>query len=361
MVGVLAHPANTEQRDRIRTVAITGTVQNGTSRVHVGGERIHIRAGRWTQQSGVPGCLGSSGFDRGCNADVVGDPSEFSAEMAISLLAHETGEPYQLIGRLSGGETGAHKVLGPDGQPLVVKWDSRPESCQLRSEAVVLSERLRTNASWPVPTQSVVDAHEVRFVIQEFMPGVPPEHFDNQLVEQLLALHSRRLGLARPGDPVHWPTALIMTLTTGGEGYCLHSSLRGYDGQTRSLVERIEAFGSTIDGTDLIGHDIVHWDLHAGNLLVHERSLSAVVDTDFAVIGDASFDLVTLAMTSLTLPCDPGVRTRLFASAFDDLDDLRAQTYLAHLFIRLIDWPIRRGQRSEIAFWLSKADEMLKI
>jgi len=291
----------------------------------------------------------------------MGDASAISPEAAASLLAHETGKPFQLIRRLSGGETGAHEFLGSDGRPVVVKWDSRPGSWQLRAEAVVLSERLRTVADWPVPTQSVVDTEGVRFVIQEFMPGSPPEHFDHQLVDRLLDLHLRRLGLARPDDPVHWPTALIETLTVGGEGYCLHSSLRNFDGRTRSLVDRVEAFGSTIGESDLIGRDIVHWDLHSGNLLISDGSLAAVVDTDFSVVGDASFDLVTLALTSLTIPCESGVRTRLFASAFDDLDELKTQAYLAHLFIRIIDWPIRRRQFDEVEFWLARADELLKI
>ncbi|MGH8994890.1 MAG: phosphotransferase [Acidimicrobiales bacterium] len=268
---------------------------------------------------------------------------------------------FQLIRKLTGGETGAHEFLGGDGRPVVVKWDSRPRSRQLRGEAIVLSERLRTVAGWPVPAQSVVDAEGVRFVIQEFMPGNPPEQFDHQLVDRLLDLHSRRLGLARPEDPVHWPTALIETLTVGGEGYCLHSSLWDFDGRTRSLVARVEAFGNTIDVSDLIGQDIVHWDLHGGNLLVADGSLAAVVDTDFSVVGDASCDLVTLALFSLILPCESGVRTRLFAAVFDDLDDLRAQAYLAHLFIRIIDWPIRRNQPDEVEFWLARAGELLTI
>jgi aminoglycoside phosphotransferase (APT) family kinase protein len=154
---------------------------------------------------------------------------------------------------------------------------------------------------------------------------------------------------------------LVETLTVGGEGYCLHSSLRDFDGRTRSLVERIEAFGSTIDGAELIGSDIVHWDLHRGNLLVDQGSLAAVVDTDFAVVGDARFDLVALALSSLETPCDPGVRTRLFSSAFDGLDEVRAQAYLAHLFIRIIDWPVRRREPDEVAFWLARADELLQI
>ena len=225
----------------------------------------------------------------------------------------------------------------------------------------MFSERLRTVAGWPVPAQSVVDAEGVRFVIQEFMPGSPPEQIDHQLVNRLLELHSQRLGLARPDDPDHWPTALIDTLTVGGEGYCLHSSLRDFDARTRSLVRRVEAFGNTIDASDLIGHDIVHWDLHSGNLLIADGSLSAVVDTDFTVVGDASFDLVTFALTSLTLPCESGVRTRLFSSALDDLDGLRSQAYLAHLFVRIIDWPIRRNQLDEVEFWLARAGELLTI
>jgi aminoglycoside phosphotransferase (APT) family kinase protein len=147
----------------------------------------------------------------------------------------------------------------------------------------------------------------------------------------------------------------------GGEGYCIHSSLYDFDHRTRSLVERIEEFGASINAAELGGGDIVHWDLHPGNLLINEESLVAVVDTDFAIIGDAKFDLVMLAMTSMTLDCEPGVPARLISSAFDDLDDLRTQAYLAHLFLRLIDWPIRRGRPNEVEFWLQKADELLRI
>jgi aminoglycoside phosphotransferase (APT) family kinase protein len=291
----------------------------------------------------------------------MGGGSAISPEAVASLLTRETGTPFQIRGRLSGGETGAHEFVKGDGYRVVVKWDTRPHSRQLRKEAVGLSERLRTVAAWPVPAETVIDADGTLFVIQDFMPGNPPEQLDHQLVDELLDVHSRRLGLARPDDPVHWPAALIKTLTVGGEGYCLHSSLRAFDGHTRSLIDRVEEFGRSIDEADLVGVDVVHWDLHTGNLLVSGSSLSAVVDTDFCAVGDARFDLAALALSSLTLPCLPGVRTRLFAAAFDDLDELNAQAYLAHLFIRFIDWPIRRGNSDEVSFWLARADELLKI
>lgn len=85
------------------------------------------------------------------------------------------------------------------------------------------------------------------------------------------------------------------------------------------------------------------------------------MDTDSAIVGDAAFDLVMLALTSLLLTCELGVRSRLFAGAFDQLDEVRAQAYLGHLFVRLIDWPIRRNSPGEVEFWLARADELLTI
>jgi thiamine kinase-like enzyme len=296
-----------------------------------------------------------------CHDCLVPGAAEISAQEAVTLLAHASSDHYELVGRLSGGETGAHEVIGPAGQQLIMKWESKPRSQILRSEAVVFSARLRVEAGWPVPIQTVVDTQGVRLVLQEFMPGGPITELGHRIVNELLDLHGRRLGLARPGDPMHWPSALIKTLTTGGDSYCLHSSLRDYDDRTRSLIARIEAFGNSIAEADLDGHDIVHWDLHPGNLLMDEGSLSAIVDTDFAVVGDARFDLVMLALTSLTVPCEAGARSQLFAAAFDELDELRAQTYLAHLFIRLLDWPIRKDRPDEVAFWLSRSDEMLHL
>jgi SAM-dependent methyltransferase len=75
------------------------------------------------------------------------------ATEAVALLAEGTGEPYALAGRLIGGETGAHRVIGPGGRPVVVKWDLDPTSQALRTEAVALTDRLRTEAGWPVPRQ----------------------------------------------------------------------------------------------------------------------------------------------------------------------------------------------------------------
>ncbi len=193
------------------------------------------------------------------------------------------------------------------------------------------------------------------------MPGTPLTALDHELLDRLLDLHSRRLGMAGPHDPVRWPQNLITTLTVGGRGYCLHDSFYGYNGRTRSLIARIEAFGCSLKASDFTAQVVVHWDLHPGNLLVDGGVLSGVIDTDFVIVGDAAFDLVMFALTSLNMDCEPGFRSRLFAEAFDHLDELRSQAYLGHLFVRLIDWPIRRNSPGEVDFWLARADELLTI
>ena len=287
--------------------------------------------------------------------------SHVDAEAAASIFSKVTGKAFRHVRQLSGGETGAHQFLGPNGHPIVMKWDTTPDGRALRGEAVVLSERLRCAAGWPVPAESVIDGEEVTFIIQEFMPGTPATSIDHRLIDRLLDLHSCRLGLADSHDPVRWPENLIATLAFGGNGYCRHESFHEYDERTRSLIERIESFGCSLKSEDFIAHDVVHWDLHPGNLLVDGNDLSAVVDTDFAIVGDAGFDLVMFALTSLNVECEPGVRSRLFAEAFNHLDELRAQAYLAHLFVRLIDWPIRRNSPTEVDFWLARADELLTL
>jgi hypothetical protein len=250
------------------------------------------------------------------------DQAALGAVEATAQLAEMTGVPYRLLGGLSGGETGAHLVVDAmTGERFVLKWEPDGVSQALRAEAVVLSERLRSQAGWPVPRQRTHADHGLLFVLQDFMAGSSPASLDDQTVEHLLALHEARVGLARPGDPSHWPEALIDTLTIGGRGYCLHEPLRGYDKRTARLVASIEEFGAGLDPDDLNGDDIIHWDLHPGNLLVEDGALTAIVDTDFAMVGDAAFDLVTLALTSLALPCGPGVHSRLFAIAFEELDE----------------------------------------
>lgn len=66
---------------------------------------------------------------------VVSRNSGVDAQTAASILSEMTGRPFRLVGQLSGGETGAHKFIGPNGRPIVVKWDTTSDGRALRGEA----------------------------------------------------------------------------------------------------------------------------------------------------------------------------------------------------------------------------------
>jgi hypothetical protein len=276
-------------------------------------------------------------------------------EHAVSLLNETSGDSYELVGRLSGGETGAHEVRrAADAARMVLKWETDPESQALRRQGVELTERLRTEAGWPVPRQRTVEAPGCLLVLQSFMAGEPIEDLTPGLVDEFLLLHGRRLGLGDESAGAHTAQRLIRTLVEGGQNYCLHESLRGYDARTAGLVAEIEAFGARMEPDDLRGCDIVHRDWHLGNLLAHNGLLSGVIDTDFCAVGDAAFDLVTLALSSTTVTCASDVRRDLFHRALDPLPAVRRTAYLGHLFIRVLDWPIRRGSDDEVEHWLAQ-------
>lgn len=83
------------------------------------------------------------------------------------------------------------------------------------------------------------------------------------------------------------------------------------------------------------------------------------MDLDFAKVGDADFDLVTLAVASLATEVEPGVRRRLFATIDERPDEPRRSAYVGHLLVRNLDWPIRKGRSEEVELWIAQADRLL--
>src|SRR5829696_1519834 len=269
--------------------------------------------------------------------------TELSADEATRRYASATSREHRLIGSLVGGETGATAIQEVDGDRKVLKWEGDPDRIVRRLEAIALAERLRS-ARWPVPRQHAVERDGWLFVAQEFMSGETVGRLTHQLVDDLLSIHPLRLGLAGTDDALSWGADTIEILVKGGNGYCLHEPLRRHSPQTRRIVYRIEEIGRSIGPTDLAGHDIVHCDIHAGNLLQRDGRLSAVIDLDFARAGDARFDLACLAMSSLVIDAEPGVRKRLFGAGIDVLDPPRRRAYVGSLLLRVLDWPIRKNR-----------------
>jgi hypothetical protein len=284
-----------------------------------------------------------------------------TAEDAVARFSIAIGSPVLLLGLLAGGETGATAVELANGERRVLKWELDPSNTIARRSGALLAERLRTQANWPCPRQSVVEHDDILFVSQEFRAGEPIQGWTHGLVDDVLGLHDSRIGLASLNESASWGQSQIDILTTGGQGYCLHEPLHTYDSRTRRVVLRIEEIGRSLRPEQLAGTDIVHADLHPGNMLQSDGRLAAVIDLDYTRAGDAGFDLVFLAVSSLGLPADNGVRRRLFGAVADKVEQSRRLAYTANILLRSLDWPIRKGRTEEIEFWLSHADRLLDL
>lgn len=271
-----------------------------------------------------------------------------------------TERRFRFVRSLVGGETGAWLFVDDDRAEWVIKAVDEQRAVSLRSEAVVLGERLRIEAGWPMPERSAVFDGEWLFVLQPFVPGRAVKVLTNGMVDVLLGAHGRRLGLARAGDPDAFADHLLSTLTEGGNSYCLHEPLRTHDDRTAAFVAKVQAIGRALGPTDLPTGDLIHWDLHPGNLIERDGRLVAVIDLDFVKVGDGRFDLATLALSALAPGQEPSVRDRLVEVGIDELDDGPRQAYVGHLLLRFLDWAVRRNRTAEIDFWLGHADVLLE-
>ncbi len=283
---------------------------------------------------------------------------DLSPAAAVARLSELTGETFELVGPMNGGETGATEIRHGSGTAFVLKWDHDAESKRRRRAAVTVARRLGTEAGWPVPTIDTFEDDEILFVRQEFMAGQTIERLTDRMVDDLLTMLEQASGLATTTDLASWPHDLLFTLTDGGQGYCDHEPLRHHNEATRRLVERVENIGHGLQPATLAGNDLIHWDLHPGNILARDGAVAAVVDLDFAKGGHAGFDLVTLWMTASTIDTERGVRSRL-ARAVDRLEPPIRLASTAHLLVRFLDWAIRKGRHHEVDFWLEQADGLL--
>lgn len=102
--------------------------------------------------------------------------------------------------------------------------------------------------------------------------------------------------------------------------------------------------------------DLVHFDLHAENILVVEGKLSGIVDAEFAATGDGGFDLVVLAICAREMPIGDAVRDRLWQLVEERVDSALVPASVAHVLLRCADWDLRSRGGASSELWLTEAD-----
>jgi len=177
-------------------------------------------------------------------------------------------------------------------------------------------------------------------------PGMPsaPELFAAVLPSLLTAIELQRDAgdLAQPP----WPAWLLDTIETGGDGYCLHATMRQAP-RTVALLRRLQTLARRNRRDEARTRDVVHFDMNPANILHAGGRLSGVVDWNFpfdgAGHGDRGFDIATLLFYTYDIE---QTREALWERALE-LSGLSWTTvYLCHLSLRQAEWSRRHSPGS---------------
>ena len=258
----------------------------------------------------------------------------------------------ELLQRLPHGEnSGAHAVRTADGVDAVLKA-AATEPGEAWPEALVVGA-LRTRG-YPVPAilrSGTISA--VHYELSELIDGTP---LDQPTAAQLPAIRAvvgrqRAIGLGR-GD---WVEHMVTSVTDGCAGYCDHAAMQTYSEATRALLDRLRRLADACRDIEPAVDDAVHYDFSPYNILVRGDQITGVVDWDGARLGDAGFDLVTLAFYTY----DPAVRDALLAAASESSPPRAVELYAAHMVLRQVDWSIRHHGPAEVEWFMGLGDALL--
>jgi hypothetical protein len=265
--------------------------------------------------------------------------ARFDAARVADRLAELTGVRLTVEGPCPGGEIGAAYVRWPDGRRSVLNSGS-PQAAKV--------VELARAAGLPAPRYELVtEVDGATVIVQERLPGQPPEHAGTALIDQMVALNDRFAGLltAHPDVP---PVDLF--LLADGPGYCLHEPLAGHDARSARLLGWVHEVGAS--APPMTGGDLLHLDFHPGNVLVDDGRITGLVDWDGAARGDRLFDLVVLGFGRTA--GSPLLDERLARAGPD-----RLRPYRAHIALRQVDWSIRHHDHATVEHWLDVAEKVM--
>lgn len=266
-----------------------------------------------------------------------------------------------VVGETLGGESRSAVVVAAGDDEFVVKLVPGGQRAVDNQRRLVRLVRDLRRRGYPAPEYvGVGESGGVIFTVQRRLPGqtlhrgpgMPPapELFAAVLPSLLSAIELQRDAgdLARPP----WPAWLLDTIETGGDGYCLHATMR-QSPRTAALLRRLQTLARRSRRDKARTQDVVHFDMNPANILHAGGRLSGVVDWnipfDGAGQGDRGFDVATLLFYTYDIE---HTREALWERALQ-LSGLGWTTvYLCHLSLRQVEWSRRHspGSADDVRF-----------
>jgi Phosphotransferase enzyme family len=206
----------------------------------------------------------------------------------LSPAEQALGRSLRFEGRTARGESASTFVVTSGESTFVLKVrEAGPGVLDNQHRLARLIESLRSRG-FPAPAvRGVGEAAGLVFVLQEFVGGEPlepapghppaPRTLHAVLPSLLESILLQRDG----GDPSvpPWPGWLLETLEHGGDGYCLHETMRQRT-ETSRLLDSLQSQLTAVRGIPVRTTDIVHFDLNPANVLhQHGRLTGSLTGT----------------------------------------------------------------------------------
>jgi hypothetical protein len=238
-----------------------------------------------------------------------------------------------------GGESAStFLATGQDGSVGVLKISPAADEGSARRLRELVSQ-LRRRGYPAAPLLASGQVGGMMFWLQERLPGTVLEQVPvpGWLVPEILRLSDAQTGL---GDGTSRLSELIAaTLTTGGDGYCIHATLQARP-DTRDLLALVRQTADHGLAEIPERDDFVHYDFTLANLLTDGPGISGVIDINPpALTGDRAFDLAT--MLFYLYDRRDGIVERLRDRALELTSRGALDVYLAHMLLRQVDWSLR--------------------
>jgi aminoglycoside phosphotransferase (APT) family kinase protein len=257
------------------------------------------------------------------------------------------GDGWTFVRDLPGGSNGVALVRRPDGSLAVLRVAAGASLARERQRVGQI--RVLRAASYPTPQED-----EPRLLpdgtlacVTDFATDVEPvDELTVELVDDLVALVEVQTGLA--AGATGWGQWLRQSLSDGFEDWSRPAMLRS-DPRCAPLADRAVTHAEAAAAIPEPG-DLIHGDLHQGNILTRAGRLAAVIDCGAARSGDRTFDLVTALTIAATGPAV--VRQRLRAEVEERVPLPTLRVYTAHHGVRLLDWALTYAP-NQVQFWVT--------
>jgi hypothetical protein len=257
--------------------------------------------------------------------------------------------------RYATSEQGAYALADAHGHKYVLKWQPTTQHIERILYAQSLTEHLRTQG-YPAPAYLHIGAAlGGTYTIQQALPGEPMRRFTAEHLPAILKLHALHISEAPPG-PRAWPGEVVQTVMEGGDGYCLHASLKQHSSETARMLQALQRLVTENHHCISEINEVVHFDFQAANFLIQQDTLSGIVDWEGARAGDSAFDLATLLFYSYD---HAALRSLLWEYILARRPIQVISVYLAHLILRQVDWSLRHHEETVRAHYIARGQALL--